>query len=374
MRANRHSKYFAVLLTAGALMFGACSKDKKDSTDEGAARPGHARFSYLPKESSFVVGVHPQQIAASTLFKELVEPTLAQNPENELQKLKDKCGFDPLTTVGSVTMGGDPEQDNNVFSVSGISKDQLIKCAPALAAEEGQKIEVTDDGGYTKITADGETTYLGWLDDKTLVGSSKAKDKATIEAVVKSTEGLDKNVEMMKLIGLVDTKASVWFVLHNANPEKPVAGVPVQAKGMFGAINLSQGLGVNLTIQQSTPEEAQSTVATMTQQLDALKQATPLGKYLSKLEMKAEGSDAQFVLNLSNEEVKELVPLVQQQLLPMMMMMGGGMGGGMPQDDVHGGAPAEGAAPEGAAPEGAAPEGAAPAAPAEGAAAPEGAE
>jgi hypothetical protein len=324
MPANRHSKFFAVLLVAGALFaFGAC-KDKGQGQGGGDSPAAKDQFAYLPKDANWVLGLYPQQIATSALFKQYVEPDLAKSPE--YQKLKESCGFDPATTVSGVVFGGNVEKDAAVGAVKGLTKAQFVKCVPALSSAGETPPTVTEDGNFVKIESSGEATWVGWADDKTAILSSDAKDKAVIEGILKTTEGLDKNENMMKLIGQVDSKAAIWFAVHNDKPDQPIQGVPVQAKALYGSVNFSQGLAVNFTIQQSSPEEAQNTVATMTPQLAAVKQMMP---FLAKLEMKPEGSDVHVTLNLNEAELKELAPVLQQQLGGMMPMMGGA--GGHPE-------------------------------------------
>jgi hypothetical protein len=353
MPANHHSKLFAVLLMAGALLaFGACK-------DQGGDSPSaKGQFAYLPKDSNVIVGVYPQQIASSALFKEFVEPELAKNAD--YQKLKEKCGFDPLKEISGIVVGAKTESEDMVVAISGITKEQFTKCVPAMGPEGQEPPKVTQEGDYVKVEAEGETTWFGWVDAKTMVMRPEAKEKATIEAIVKTTDGLDKNANMMALADKVDKKAAIWFAVHNDKPDQPLAGVPVQAKALYGSLNFSQGLAFLFTLQQGTPEEAQKTVADMTQQLAMVKQMMPA---LAKLELKAEGSDVHVTLNMTDQEVKELAPMIQQQLGGMM---GGMMGGGQPPmpEEPAGDPGAAGAADPAAAPppagEGAAGEGAEP--------------
>jgi hypothetical protein len=319
MPANHHSKLFAVLLMAGALFaFGACK-------DQGAADSPAAKgqFAYLPKDSNLVVGIYPQQVASSNLFKEFVEPELAKNAD--YQKVKEKCGFDPLKEIAGIVIGGKTEDsDNMVIAVNGITKEQFTKCVPAMSPEGEEPAKVTEEGDFVKVESQGETTWFGWVDAKTMVMAPEAKEKARIEAIVKTTDGLDKNENMMKLVEKVDKKAAIWFAVHNDKPDQPLEGVPVPAKAVFGWLNFSQGMAFQFTLQQGTPEEAQKTVADLTGQLGMVKQMMPA---LSKLELKAEGSDVHVTLNMNDAEVKEVAPMVQQQINGMM---GGMMGGGQP--------------------------------------------
>jgi hypothetical protein len=235
-----------------------------------------------------------------------------------------------------------------VVTVNGITKEQFTKCVPAMSAAGGEQVTVTPEGDYVKVESGGEATWSGWVGDETMIMRSDAKDKASIEAIVKTTDGLDKNENMMKLVGLVDSKAAIWFVVHNDKPDQPLAGIPVQAKALYGSLNFSQGLAFQFTLQQGTPEEAQKTVADMTQQLVMVKQMMP---YLAKLELKAEGSDVHVTLNMTNEELKELAPLIQQQINGMMPGM---MGAGQPPaaGEPPAGEPAAGEPPAGEPPAG----------------------
>lgn len=333
MPVNHHSKFFAALLAGALLAIGAC-KDKGQGQGGDDSPSAKGQFAYLPKDSNVVVGVYPQQIATSGMFKELLEPQLAKS--SEFQQLKEKCGFDPLATVSGVVVGGNAEtQDGMVLVVKGVTKEQFVKCVPALASEGDTPPKLTEEGNLVHVEASGDSTWFGWADDKTAITRSDVKDKAGIEALLKTTDGLDKNEAMMKLIGQVDSKAAVWFAVLNTKPDQPIAGVPVQAKAIYGSMNFTQGLAFKLTLQQGSPEEAQTTVTGMSGQLEAVKQMMP---YLANLTMKAEGSDVHVSLSMTNEEVKQLAPMIQDQIGGMIP--GAGMIGDPGAGDMDEEAPA----------------------------------
>ncbi|ACY18874.1 hypothetical protein [Haliangium ochraceum] len=341
-------------LLAAPLALSACSKDKKDA-EEGTSRGLSAddakdKFSYLPPDANLVVTLKPPQIASSKLYKDLVAPSMAKFGGNPMDDMQTKCGFDPLTTVTSVTFGGNTESDDSmVVSVEGLTHDQFAKCAGAMAADGDDKVEVSKEGDLTKISANGDDQYAGWINDTTMVISPKGKTKEGMEEVMARKEGMGSNAKMMELVGQVDMGSSIWFAMHNSNAGQPVGGVPVQAQAMYGALTLGQGMNVDMTMEQASAEEAKDMVAELTQQLEGLK-AMPFGKFVGKAQLEAKDKNVNLDLALSEADMDEMVPMLEQQLLPMLMMMGGGGMGGMGGAGMGGmgGAPDMGGADMGA--------------------------
>ena len=329
------SKHTVTAALASALLLfsvGACSKDKTEGTegkDDGAGKtlPAKGSFAYLPKKSNLIVGVAPTQITASSMFKEIVEPMLKQQAASEYETIQESC----LGSIESVIFGGESEQeDTMVVAIKGLDKAKVKTCAEASAKLSQESIEIGEDGTLTKVVSQGETAYIGWLGDDTMVMGTDAKAKAAVEAIVSRDEGL--NEAMQALVGKTDTGASVWFAMQNPKPEE-AGNMPYQIKSAQGSVSLVSGLKVAVGAEAVSPEEAKRMVEEFTTQLNQMKSQPPFGKFASKAEIKADGSQVSLTLALSSADVDELVPIVQQQVAPLMMMMmmsaGGGMQGGM---------------------------------------------
>ena len=310
----RNLKYFVAVALMTSLPMAGCSKDKKEGEaagEEGAAKAESAqaaagKFAYLPADTNFVIGINLSQIRSSKLFKDMLEPLIAQQAGEDYEQVKTSCGFDPAEQIESIVVGGVAGQDDRVaVSVKGMNAAQLEKCGKGLAEVQGETIEITHEGKLTKVVADGQTTWMGWMDDATMV--TTGPNKALVEALVGGKEGLSGNQPMMDLTGKVDTGAALWMIYNEqAGAPSPMAGAPVQVKAAHVSVSLAEGLGIDATLRQGSPEEAQKTVADFTGQLESLKES-PYGKYVSKLELKASESDVVAKLKMNDAELQEML-------------------------------------------------------------------
>jgi hypothetical protein len=331
MRSIRNLKCLVAVMSMALLAAAGCSKDKKESetagdgvtkgADKGAVQ---GRFTNLPADSNLVIGVNVEQIRSSKLFKDVAEPILRQQTGGDYEKLKAACGFDPIDQVKSVTIGGNTGQNDKVaVQVKGISATQLKGCGEAIAKSEGEDLQLSQEGNLTKVVSSGQESWFGWLDENTMV--TAGNDKALLETVLANKEGLSR-AELREMIGKVDTDAALWLAFRDlGDPGSSLAAAPVQFQAAYGSISLREGLLVNAALRQSSPEEAQKTVADFTAQLEQFKQS-PYGKYVSKLELKTSGSDVLMKLTLSDAELQELMNDPSIKALAAMMGMGA-MGG-----------------------------------------------
>ncbi len=333
--AHRWVTHGLTAMTAASMLLAtvACSKDKAEvqkgdqaETKAPAPSKSQARFPFLTKDADFVIGVNPGEFSSSALFQEMLKPMIADQSGTDYEQVKTLCGFDPLVQTKSVVFGGQSGKDDSiVVGVDGVNADQFEKCLNAMGEAEEESPEIAREGNLMKLTSpQGDVTWMGWTSDMTMLASPGATDKAAIEALLARDEGLDSNEALKPLVAKVDDEAGVWFAYKNTDTTA-TSTVPVQAEAVYGSIRFSDGLGINVRLGQASAEDAKKTVATMTEQVgQAKEQAGPLGKYLAKFELKADGSEVVIVMNMSNDELKELIPMLQQ-FAPMLMM--GAMGG-----------------------------------------------
>jgi hypothetical protein len=329
----RTVKYLVAMLAIASLATIGCSKDESKKTGEpGAARPGSqsagskAIFALFPEDTNMVVGINLAQISSSQLYKQFVEPKLKAEADKEFAEFKAECGFDPLTTVKEVVVGGvmdqgmEAQEDKMIVVVKGISRQQLTQCAEKMAQKEDKQISVSQEGKFTKVEKDGETTWIGWLDDTSMAMSPKM-DKAMLEQRMSGAGGgANANQELMALVARTDQNSGLWLAMQKpAGAESPGG---VDFKGMFASISLSGGLKLDAGIRQNSPDEASATTKQAKEMLEQAKaQAGAFGKYLSKVEISASDADVLARLSLSDAELQEILA----QVGPMLgAMLGGG--------------------------------------------------
>ena len=117
----------------------------------------------------------------------------------------------------------------------------------------------------------------------------------------------------------INTKESMWLLINgNAPFMAKAAQAGVKPKAVFGSVNVTDGLTVDMRIRLGSPDEA-------TQLVNMAKGQTnnPQVKAMfDKLDVTADGADAKIAIAMSNAKLQQLIGMVGG-------MMGGMMGGGM---------------------------------------------
>ncbi len=313
--AKRTTLGLAALFAAAALAAGGCKKDEKKKTEGAPATEASSAFALIPSTAKMVVGVNFDRITSSALYKRF-KPMIDENASQELTKLKAYCGLDPMEEVDSLTFAIiDAEAEDMVVLVDGLERETLNKCAQGAAAEanDDKTFAVANDGDVTTITSDGEPMAFIWLDNDTFIGGPKY-DSTKLAALKSNKDSLQSSAAFMQLASTVDTKAAVWSVVKG-----DVAEGPVSFQSATFDLDLSQGIDIDAKATMTEASEAQSMVTQMNQQLEAVK-ATPVGKYLSKLSVQANGQDIVLDLVMSDSDVNELIETAKTD--PQMQFIG----------------------------------------------------
>lgn len=340
-----------------ALAATGCSKEEKK--DPGAAGAGGAAagggaaaalppktgFAVFPASSKVVGGVNLNSARASalwTMYKPQIEAAMAQG---EFAEFKTACGFDPFMQLQSIVAGGDPSTEEVVIVARGIERSQIKSCGEKLAAKEGKKLAVADEGNLSHYQVDNESVWASWLDDTTVVFAPE-KDKDYITKRTAGDTGLADGAEVMSLLKNVDTNATLFVAASSeAMGANPAAAMMPGAKGFFASLNLGEGLDIDAGVRFDTPDNAKNFTAMVQQQMAMAKgqQVPPemagIVKAVEKAVVKQNGNDMVVQLKLTNDDLKQLGSLMQQ--------MGSAFGqmGGMPSAPAEPTAPAEPAEP-----------------------------
>jgi hypothetical protein len=336
----KRTLYTTVAAALCALAFSAtgCEK-KKDEAGGGAAGGGGAKgaagaaaavpsktgFAVFPGDSQFVVGINLASARSSGLwakYKDKVEAQMA----SEFAELREACGIDPIgqvqTIIAAGKQGGGGEPDA-VVVMKGLQRGSLKTCGEKMAAKEGKKLTVTEEGNLANYVVDDKNIWAAWLDDSTVVIAPE-KDKAYVSARAAGEGGLAEGSAVMALLKSVDTSAAIYFAADTAMMG-PQAAMMQGAKGIFGSLKLTDGLALDAGLRFDTPDNAKKMTEMVNQQVGAMKgQLPPQFKTLvEKAVIKQVDKDMVLQLSLSGAELEQLA----QALEGMKGMLGGGMGG-----------------------------------------------
>lgn len=310
---------------------GAACKKKDDAKNAaGGTNPAGAPgasvaaddLSLLPADAEVVFGLNFAQLQQSALWKEYA-PKLKEKMSGGLAEVKTTCGFDPLDTVKSVAFGmkgmgeGTP---NGVVVVRGPNKASVMACSGKLKAEAAKNgSEVTVDGDVVLVKdKSGTTTAMTFVNDTTMIGV--IGERGTKEGVMAAAKGgatLKSSTTFMEMHSKIKPSQSLWLLINGNSPALSKAGaMGVKPEAVFGSLNITDGLSVDMRVRVGTTEEATQLVTMAKGQI-----GNPQVKSMfDTLDVVADGRDAKLTVVLSNQKLKALVGMVGG-------MLGGALGG-----------------------------------------------
>jgi hypothetical protein len=171
----------------------------------------------------------------------------------------------------------------------------------------------------------GETVAITFVNDSTavaVIGPSATKD-----GVMKAAKGgsaLKSSPAFVEMYGKINTQASLWMLVNgNAKVFDKAAQMGVKPKAVFGSINVTDGLSVDVRMRLESADQATQMANAFNGQLAGFK------SMVDKLEVGNDGSDVKVSVAMSQQKLEGLV----KNLGAMFGGRGGGgggMGGGTP--------------------------------------------
>ena len=343
---------WVVALVASGLVATACKKNddkgnaSADKTAEGKSgvapatgdKPALATggvsgavgddLALLPVDSEAVIGINFSQLQQSALWKQYVAPKIATAPG--MDKFKALCGFDPLTSLKSISIGmknlgggGDP---TGAIVVHGYDKSKAMSCfdkdGVSDVEKDGSKVSI--DGDVVMITdKSGKQFGFTFVNDTTALAvlGPDATSKDGIKKIAGGGGALKTSPTFVEMFQKINTNDSVWMVLNGSSPAfAKASAMGIKMKALFGSVNVSDGLAVNFRLRLGSPDEATNMVAMAKGQLAQAKQ------FFDKIDVTSDGADVKFDFAMSKEKLQSMVGMMAGM---MGGMMGGGMGGGM---------------------------------------------
>jgi hypothetical protein len=282
-------------------------------------------LSLLPVDSEVVLGLNIGQLQQSALWKQFA-PKFMDKVSGGLADFKAACGFDPLESIKSISvgmkgMGGGSEPDGAVV-IHGPDKGKVTACLNGKGKEEAEKngTTLTIDGDViTMKDKKGTTTALTFVNDTTMLAVIGSKGTADgVKDAAKGTSALKSSATFVDMYSKINTQDSLWLLINGNSPALAKAGaMGVKPKAIFGSINLTDGLTVDMRMRMATPDEVKGFVSMTQGQIN-----NPQVKQMfDTLDIAADGADAKITVKMSAAKLQQLVAMVGG-------MMGGMMGGG----------------------------------------------
>jgi hypothetical protein len=318
----RHGSLVVVLGLAVALV--ACKKDEKSgnaTAGQPADKAGQAGMggntasgedlSLLPLDSELVLGLNFAQVQQSALWGQFVRPKLmSAEAQRKLTEFKDSCGFDPMTSLKSVSVGlkgVGADKPDGVIVMHGLDKAKVWACLE----NDKMKAEMTKDGG--SFSRDGE---VGLFKDKsgsqlavTFVNDSTAiavlgeqVTAASAKAAAAGGSTLKSSPQFVEMYSKVKSNDSLWFLVNGKSKIfDKTAAMGVKPKAMFGSVNVTDGLSLDLRLRLDTPDAA-AQLAEM-----GKKQVQQAAKMFDQIDVISDASDVKISVVLSSQKLQALI-------------------------------------------------------------------
>lgn len=340
-------RYGWLVTVVAVVGFGAAACKKNDDAKKAAngtpgaagalgALPGGSNASaddlaLLPADSEVVLGFNFAQLQQSALWKEFA-PKIKEKMAASMAEMKAACGFDPLDSVKSFSIGmrglGEGTPDG-VLVVHGPSKTAVMACSDKLKAEAAKNgSEVNFDGDVITVKdKTGNTTALTFVNDTTMIGVIGAKGtKEGVKAAAAGNSGLKSSATFMDMYSKIKPSQSMWMLMNGNSPAlSKASSMGVKPKAVFGSLNVTDGLAVDVRVRLGTPEEA-TQLANMAKGQTGNAQVKAM---FDKLEVTTEGSDAKIAVAMSSQKLHALIGMVGGMFGGMLGGAGGaGMAGG----------------------------------------------
>jgi len=266
---------------------------------------------FLPLASDIVLRFDVKALRGSPLWAEY-QPKLVAAIGPELAGIKQKCGFDPLEAVESVTAGltntskgGPPD---GVFVVRGLDRDRTIAC---LEAQILPDTTVTNDHGVLSLAHErGSLNLMTFVDPSTLVlmGSTHSTREG-LEAVLHGGAPLRNSPAFLETYGKLEPDATVWLAFNgNAAVLDKFAAMGGRPRGVYGTIRIAAGIAVRFHLRMETADQAAQIAATFSSQMQAAR------SMFDQLAATSEGDVVAITVDLSAAKLRSLVGMMAPML------------------------------------------------------------
>lgn len=307
----------------------ACKKKEEAKTDTGSGTttsdPGVAKkdtpaspaaagdLGLIPVDSEAVFGVNWGQLQSSGLWKQFVEPEMQKDAEfvKNMATFKERCGFDPMTTVkraaiGMKGLGGDMPE--GIMVLHGLDKTKSMACADKWQAEAAKEnVTITKDGDVVLAKDDtGEGAGMTFLSDgRLLVVIGKNVDTAAVKKAAAGGSTLSTSPAFVDMYGKINKDQSLWFLVNgNSKLFEDAAQMGLRPKAVFGSVNVTDAITADARARLESADEATKTVANFGGQVKAM------AGMFDKLDMTAEGADVKLSAAASNAKLQSLFQLI----------------------------------------------------------------
>jgi RNA polymerase sigma factor (sigma-70 family) len=274
----------------------------------------------LPADAQFVVGVDLARLKHSPAWQLLIAPAIAAAPGP--RRFAAECGFDPLTSLTSVTVGVksvEHESESGSIVIHGLPKAETMACVAKVSAKDDTLVRMDGDVLLTVHHGD-PVSALTFLDDSTALlvfGADATKDGITRIA---SGRGGSGAAGYSDLIREINTDDPIWLAAGDdstmlAQLNRELAEfTSIRLHGVYGSIDVTDGLVLNAGARTGSPEMVAKLVSQIQHRLDPLVASGEVGKQFEQLDINADGSDVIVSIAMTTSQLLARAGKAHEQL------------------------------------------------------------
>jgi RNA polymerase sigma factor (sigma-70 family) len=257
----------------------------------------------LPADADVVFGIDMARIKGSALWQMFVAPQLGN--ATGLHEFAAKCGFDPLASLSSVSIGvrgvATHGRAAGTIVIHGFDKAKAWAC---LRTQQWD-----GPNAYTSVTVDGDVLLLThthgsagitFINDSTalVVFSTGTITKATMDSVTTGDSGLEASPAFADLFHNINSDDPLWFVIGPSSSlfTKVNAAIAtklpdLQVNALYGSIDITDAISVQAGMRLATADQVNGLVAKIQPEIDKLVANHTLSEYFDQLDVNADGGD-----------------------------------------------------------------------------------
>ncbi len=321
------STIVVVVAAVAAAVAGGC---KKKQPAERYDRVAVAALAAIPADASVVVGMDVAQLAQAAVVVRAVDQMLVRDPElaARLARLATDCGVDVARQIKTVHLALGPRAPGKgsavppslLVATGQLSEPALTRCLQAGTGSGGGELSVRDVGGRPlyKLTEGARVLHLAFGQDDTVVIGA---DEGWVLAAVGSGAKVTTSKELGPLLAQVDRSAALWAVavmdaeLGQALSRVTGGKVGASPRALHGALDTRSGLAGTVAFAMATEGDAEALVGFARDEIQLLAlaaQTLGLGRVVAKVRVERKGSEAQFRVALTDDEVRQVLSAIDR--------------------------------------------------------------
>jgi hypothetical protein len=293
-----------------------CTFACKGNAKVTAVPPNTEGLDLVPRQAKQIAVGDVKKLSESPLVIRAVNELLARDAKlaERVRHLVNDCGLSPQKLT-SFILAMDASE-SLLIAHGHLEEGALVDCVSKRLPANGARLASVDiDGqpGFQVIDSENRPGLaFAFADKRTVVVASTVK---WLKTSLAKGASIEHEPEFQRLFKQVKGDAALWVA--GIVPDEVGRGLVEAAGGrlskpprtMSGHLDLKSGVEAHLSIQMSSPAEAQNLVSLAKSELQGfslLAQKYKLGQILTELELSADGANLHVHLALSPEEVGRL--------------------------------------------------------------------